>query len=98
MNFLLRYKFLSLLNIVTSVVVFRQVNPKWYMDFYWQLKAKLQIQRQTRLLIFDPPDGAMGVPAPVYEAPWKFITLYTDSIIMISNTFADYGQEKYWST
>ena len=70
-------------------MVFGQVNPKWYTDFYWQLKAKLQVQVQIRLLIFDPPDEAMEVPAPAYEVSWRFIAPYTDSKRSISSTFCE---------
>ena len=33
--------------------VFGQVNPKWYMGYYMQLRRKIQVQRQIQLLIFD---------------------------------------------
>ena len=38
-------------------MVFGDVKQKWYNDNYWQQRAKLQVQRQIRLLIFDLPDN-----------------------------------------
>ena len=36
--------------------VFGEVDPKWYMEWYIQLRRKVQVQRQIVLLIFDIPD------------------------------------------
>ena len=72
---------------------FGDVNPHWYTDFYWKLKAKLQVQRQIHLLIFDTPDEAMEVPASEYKVSWRFIAPYTDAKRMIANTFCG-----LWST
>ena len=68
--------------------VFGEVNSMWYIEFYMQLRRKLQVQRQIRLLIFDVPDHIFGcADLDEYEMSWKFIVPYTDAYHIATSTF-----------
>ena len=57
-------------------------------EYYRQLRAKLQVQQQIRLLIFDTPDHIhILLDFDEYELSWKFIVPYTDIYRMTTNTF-----------
>ena len=72
-------------------LAFGDVNPNWYDEYYWQERAKLQVQRQIRFLMFDLPGNlpwrdSTEVPNPRYEVSWRFIVPYTSIYRMTTDT------------